>query len=240
VTGRAPHYQRGLPFRLGGNGGTATDPFAEALRALGAADSAAALQSALDALLRLAREGRAEAAQVVGRLLWAIEGSAAEGVKWLRTAAEAGEAEALHLLGLAYFRGQGTEKDLARASQLQRQAAKRGVVDAQFELSLLLAQGIGGKRDLRGARRWEEKAAQAGHARACLNLGARLASGKKPDFVAASRWYERAAAGGSAEAAARLCKMHVIGQGVARDEAVAQRWFARAAELGYDWATEKR
>jgi TPR repeat protein len=52
------------------------------------------------------------------------------------------------------------------------------------------------------------------------------------------RWYERAAKGSNAEAAARLCKMHLAGQGTARDEAAARRWYERAAELGYDWANE--
>jgi TPR repeat protein len=150
------------------------------------------------------------------------------------------DAEALHLLGLAYYSGRGVEQDPAEARRLQREAAMRGVADAQFELSLLLAQGLGGKRDTRGAARWEARAAEAGHPRACLNRAARLASSKRANFAAAIHWYERAAEGGNPEAAARLCKMHLAGQGVARDEAAAQRWFQRAAELGYDWSSEGR
>jgi len=146
----------------------------------------------------------------------------------------------MHVLGLAYFRGQGVAQDLARARALQAEAAERGFLEAQFELSLLLAQGLGGKRDLRGAHRWEDKAAEAGHARACLNRAARLARKKQPDLGEAMHWYERAADGGSAEAAARLCRMHLAGKGVARDEATAKRWYERAAELGHDWSAEKR
>jgi TPR repeat protein len=150
------------------------------------------------------------------------------------------DATALYLRALALFRGEGVKQDFAAARRLHAEAAERGVLDAQFELSLLLAQGIGGKRDARGAARWEAKAAAAGHSRACLNLASRLASKKKPDYTGAIQWYERAADGGSAEAAARLCKMYLLGQGLTRDEATAKRWFERAAALGYDWVAENR
>ncbi len=231
---RAPHYQRTLPFALGGHGHRSSDRLGDALRALDAAGTAEELHRALDELRDLARDGSTRVALIIGRVLCAIESMAAEGVSWLAAAAQAGEAEALHLLGLAHFRGRGTARDLARARQLQTEAAERGVIDAQFELSLLLAQGLGGKRDARGARHWEAKAADAGHPRACLNRASRAARARPPDFAEAVRWYERAASAGSAEAAVRLCRMHLAGQGVARDEAAAKRWYERAAELGYD------
>jgi TPR repeat protein len=82
--------------------------------------------------------------------------------------AATGDAEALHVLGLAFFRGQGVEKDLAMARTLQLTAALRGLPDAQMELSLLLAQGLGGEVDVPGAQRWEAKA------RARLDRGARM------------------------------------------------------------------
>jgi TPR repeat protein len=235
---RAPHYQRSLPFALDGD--RASDRLGEALLALDAAGTAAELQRALDELRDLARDGSAGAVLTLGRVLCAIESTAAEGVSWLAAAAQVGEPEALQLLGLAYFRGQGVEKDLARARRLQTEAAERGVIDAQFELSLLLAQGLGGKLDARGARHWEGKAAQAGHPRACLNRAVRAARTRPPDFAEAVRWYERAAESGSAEAAARLCRMYLAGQGVRRDEAAAKRWYERAAELGRDGSAERR
>lgn len=138
------------------------------------------------------------------------------------------------MLGLATSRS-GVARDLAEARRLHRQAARAGIVEAQFELSLFLSQGIGGKRDRRGAARWEAKAAEAGHPRACLNRASRLASGKNRDYAEAAFWYERAADGGNAEAAARLCRMHLQGQGVVRDERIARRWYERAAALGYAW-----
>lgn len=154
-----------------------------------------------------AERGAPGAALLLGRIGWATTGEEANGVRWLRVAADAGEAEALHLLGLACFEGRGVERDHVAARELQLAAAMRGFPDAQFELSLLLAQGIGGPCDGRGAARWEAKAAEAGHPRACLNRGARLANGKRPNWAKVAHWYARAAAAGNAEAAARLRAM---------------------------------
>jgi TPR repeat protein len=153
------------------------------------------------------RGSESQAALLFGKILWSTQGSHREGIELLRVAAEAGEAEALYVLGLACFRGQGVEKNLAAARELQLAAAMRGLPDAQFELSLLLAQGLGGEVDAEGTRRWEAKAAKAGHPRACLNRGARLANSKRPDWDKVAHWYARAAAAGNAEAAARLSKM---------------------------------
>lgn len=153
------------------------------------------------------RGSESQAALLFGKILWSTQGSHREGIELLRVAAEAGEAEALYLLGLACFRGQGVEKNLAAARELQLAAAMRGLPDAQFELSLLLALSLGGEVDAEGARRWEAKAAKAGHPRACLNRGARLANGKRPDWGKVAYWYARAAAAGNAEAAARLGEM---------------------------------
>src|SRR5450432_2031184 len=91
-----------------------------------------------------------KASLLSGQVLWSTQGLSRDGVRQLQAAAQAGEATALHLLGLAHFRGQGVEKDLVEARRLQQEAARLGVAEAQFELSLLLAQGLGGKKDARG------------------------------------------------------------------------------------------
>lgn len=114
-----------------------------------------------------------EAALSLGKTLWSTQGSERQGVELLSALAAAGEAEALHVLGLAFFRGQGVEKDLVAARELQLAAALRGLPDAQKELSLLLAQGIGGEIDIPGAQRWEAKA-QSGRARAGPDRAARM------------------------------------------------------------------
>lgn len=211
-------FQSGRELLAAGNESAACDAFEVAAR-LGSVEAAFAAAvvllggggadpaRALELLRFAAGQGLKEAELMLGKILWSTQGSEREGVELLSALAAAGEAEALHVLGLALFRGQGVDKDLAAARDLQLAAAMRGLPDAQFELSLLLAQGLGGEVDSRGARRWEAKAAEAGHPRACLNRGARLANRKRPDWAKVVYWYARAAAAGSAEAAARLRKM---------------------------------
>lgn len=226
---RAVHYQRGVPFSLTAEGACYPAPWPSSprppKRPAPAAPSSARARAPNDS----PPAPRATAAV-----------APADDLAVLRAEAQAGRGEALHLLGLAHFLGQGTPRDPVEARRLQREAARRGVVDAQFELSLLLALGLGGAVDARGARRWEEKAAEAGHPRACLNRGARLARARRPQLAEAVRWYARAADGGNAEAAARLCRMSLLGQGLPRDERTARRWYQRAIELGYDWSATTR
>ena len=127
------------------------EALAAALQALDAADSLAALQAACAALRRIARHGSVDAALVVGRVLWALPAQAAEGVGWLAAAARTGNADAMHLLGLAFFRGQGVAQDLAAARRLQAAAAALGHVDAQVELTLLRDGAPAGYVDRRAA-----------------------------------------------------------------------------------------
>jgi TPR repeat protein len=194
------------------------------------------LDRSLELLRSAAGGGHTRAALVLGRILWSTRGSEAEGAHWLRAAADADEREAVHLLGLAYLRGQGVRKNLTRARKLQLAAAQAGLPDAQYELSLLLDRGSGGPIDAAGADAWEYKAASAGHARACLNRAVRCARGSPPDLGASGRWYTRAAEAGSAEAAARLGRMYLRGEGVTRNVKESRRWLERAVDLGFDWA----
>jgi TPR repeat protein len=185
------------------------------------------------ALLRAAAEqGSPWAAYEYGRMCLAFESRAAEGVRWLETAARGGIAEACYQLGLAYGQGRGAPANPVASRRMHAIAAEEGNAEAQFELSLMLAQGLGGAVDPDGALRWEEKAAEADHPRACLNRGAR--AGRGGDDALALEWYHRAARAGSAEAAARLAVMFA-GNGVAPSREASRYWYLRASELGFDW-----
>ena len=121
--------------------------------------------------------------------------------------------------------------DPARARMLLSAAANNGNLEAQLELSMMFRFGVGGEVDEKSADEWQLRAAQNGHPMACLNEAEqRSARGE-----ASIAWFERAADGGSAQAAARLCAMYQIGEGVPLDEKQARKWFARANELGYAW-----
>jgi uncharacterized protein len=212
--------------------------FAEACRLIKGDGTKADPNRAMALLEVAASEGHARAGLLLGRLLLSLRGQTARGVHWLRIAAKADLAEASYLLGLAYFRGLGVEADAGEARRLHRLAAEHGDADAQIELSILLDQGLGGPRDPDEARVWEQRAADQGQPRACLNVASRAAHAEPVDWARVVAWYERAAEAGNADAAARLCKMYLVGQGVPRDEERARGWFLVAAALGHNWGAE--
>lgn len=250
--GSTVHYSDSLPFTLGSDRAdssttipsvdaahnTTTEHYAKALRLLDTNNQEADPNQALCLLEAAASREHVESAVLLGQVLVSLEGEQQRAARWLQWAAERGSGLACHLLGLLRFHGAGGAIDLRAARQLQAQAALQGLPAAQFELSLLLAQGLGGPVDERGAQQWEDKAATAGHPRACLNRAVRCATSAPPDWNGAVSWYERAVAAGSAEAAARLCKMYLQGEGVARSQRAARRWFVLAAELGFDFSAD--
>ena len=190
----------------------------------------------LEWLARAAAELPA-AATVLGGMLLFDDESAPQGIAWLRRAAAAGDAAAFWLLGAAHLRGLGVAADARQARLMLQQAATGGVAEAQLELAQLYVDGVGGARDEAAAARWERAAAEAGSAEGCLRVGERAAA--RPGGVAlAIPWLERAADWGSARAAARLAHLYSMGDEVPSDALAAERWMARASELGWDWEAE--
>jgi uncharacterized protein len=185
---------------------------------------------------RAAAELPAAAVVLGGMLLFDAE-RATDGIEWLRRAAAAGEAPAFWLLGAAHLRGLGVAADAHKARVLCAAAAEAGVVEAQLELARMYHGGIGGARDDAAAARWERAAAEAGSAEACLRVAERAAS-RGGGLPLAIPWLERAADAGSSEAAARLATIYLVGRQVPYDAAAAERWMARAKELGWRWEPE--
>jgi len=79
-------------------------------------------------------------------------------------AADAGDVQAMHNLGVYLFRGEGGAQDLAGAAQWFRKAAAAGVVDSQFNLGRLYQAGSGVPQDISQARYWFRLAAARGDA----------------------------------------------------------------------------
>jgi hypothetical protein len=67
-----------------------------------------------------------------------------EGFKWLLRAAKYGNANAQHLVGVAFRAGRGTEKDEATAAKWFLKSAEQGIVEAQVALGFayILGQGV--------------------------------------------------------------------------------------------------
>ena len=131
----------------------------------------------------------------------------AEAVKWLRRAAEQGNARAQCYLGMCYDLGRGVEGNKAAAAEWYRRAAEKGYAEAQFSLGCCYADGCGVERRKGEAVKWWRKAADDGHAKAQFRLGESYATGKgvgQKDVNEAAKWYRKAAEQGHEEAAKAL------------------------------------
>lgn len=80
-----------------------------------------------------ARKGHVDAATTLGILLFQ-NGNRTGAMRWLRQAADAGDARAMLLYGTALFNGDGTPRDPVRAYALVSRAAAQGLVAARETL----------------------------------------------------------------------------------------------------------
>jgi uncharacterized protein len=189
------------------------------------------------------------------------------------------EAVALFQSGRKYLKGDGVEKDAAKAVELMRQSAELGHVPAMTAVGYLYSAGKGVRLNDLEASKWFRMAADKGDAVAQVNLGrllvneklplpteskdrlpqyaegiewirkaadqgnteARLAYGiilmrgdyeSKPQPAKAAGYLTPLAEAGDLEAMNALGVMYESGNGVAFDEATAERWFRKAAMGG--------
>lgn len=101
-----------------------------------------------------------------------VERNPVEARRLITLSAENGDLQAMHNLGVYFFRGEGGPQDLASAAQWFRKAADGGIVESQYNLGLLYQSGSGVRRDLDQARQWFGKAAAKGDAEARRALAA--------------------------------------------------------------------
>ncbi|MCE0496526.1 MAG: DUF3592 domain-containing protein [Methylacidiphilales bacterium] len=98
----------------------------------------------------------------------------AEAAKWLRKAADQGNADAENMLGQLYAGGKGVDKDLVQAVAWLQKAADQGEPHACASLGYAYEKGLGGlTQDTPTAIAWYRKAGKEPHAQAALaRLGA--------------------------------------------------------------------
>jgi TPR repeat protein len=128
----------------------------------------------------------------------------AAALKEIRPLAQAGNAEAEHLLGLMYYMGRGVPQDYKAALEWHRKAALKGKADAQYVVGAMYYTGNAVIQDHKQAVGWFRKAAEQGHVQAqqVLGLMYRYHMGGVPqDNVIAYMLWNLAAANGSANAA---------------------------------------
>ncbi len=122
----------------------------------------------------------------------------------IRPLAQAGNADAEHLLGLMYYMGRGVPQDYKQALEWHRKAALKGKADAQYVVGAMYYTGNAVIQDHKQAVTWFRKAAEQGHpdAQQVLGLMYRYHIGGMPqDNVIAYMLWNLAAANGSTNAA---------------------------------------
>jgi TPR repeat protein len=125
-------------------------------------------------------------------------------LKEIRPLAQAGNADAEHLMGLMYYMGRGVPQDYKTALEWHRKAALKGKADAQYVVGAMYYTGNAVIQDHKQAVSWFRKAAEQGHpdAQQVLGLMYRYHIGGMPqDNVIAYMLWNLAAANGSMNAA---------------------------------------
>ena len=144
-------------------------------------------------------------------------------------------------VGILYFRGQGTARDLVQARSWLEKAAASNDPYALYALARAMdeSQGAATADPVRAADLYR-RAAELGHPLAALRYGLALSEGNgvKKDFVAAHKWFTYAQSNGVPEAALALGDLYARTVPT-RDKAaidkvlqVAIGWYEAAAQAG--------
>ena len=94
-----------------------------------------------------------------------------------KDAAEKGDPEGEHNLGVMYYDGNGIPKNREEAAAWFRKAAEKGHACSQYNLANMLVSGEDVAGDVPEARKWYALAADAGLGMASYNLGFMLLTG---------------------------------------------------------------
>lgn len=151
-----------------------------------------------------------------------------QAVYWFRVAADAGNAEALAMLGYCQLEGLGLPRDPVQARERLETASGEGSLTAKYHLARMLVGGWGGDPDAPRGVALLTAAAALGHADATFHLASSLEAGWgcQPDRLAAKALFMRARSLGS--------RLKAPGLRIRQRELDAVRELARRLESGSD------
>ena len=171
-----------------------------------------------------------------------------------RNSAEKGIVDAQFSLGACYENGKGVGKDVKEAVEWYRKAADRKITEAQYRLGYCF-ENYSEVRSEDKAAIWYRRAAENGHAGAQYKIAQFYEEGRgvEKKLNEAIPWYTKAAEQGNLDAQIRLGKYYetvsdtensraprstrnsakAVSKGSPLDMAAAIRWYAKAAEQGY-------
>ena len=161
------------------------------------------------ALRDMAKNGNPKANTILGLRALDDRGAAPvslpEAVRYLKRAAEGGNAVAQFRLASLYEHGDGMTADLANARHWYELAARQGNRKAMHNLAVFYSSGAAGERDLRQAAYWFAEAASLDVTDSQFNLAFLYEHGHgvAKNLVEAGKWYSIAARSGDKESKKR-------------------------------------
>jgi TPR repeat protein len=158
----------------------------------------------------------------------------AQGARWARRAAEAGNASGAFHLGVAYRHGHGIARNLDEARRWYTRGADKQHALAIYEVATFDIEGIAGPRNYTSGASRMRQAAERGVVKAQWQMGKLYLNGLgvTKDYVLAASWYRRAAERGHQEAQSDLGYAYLNGRGVAKNAGIAADWYRKAARQG--------
>lgn len=152
--------------------------------------------------------------------------------------ARAGDAGCQDFMGLLYAEGKGVKADLAEAVHWFRLSAEQGNAVGAYNLGHAYEFGAGVSVDPKEAAKWYAVAAKQGLASAQARLGY-LAIEYEHDWKNGIKLIRPATAQGVPDAQFTLGLAYELGTGVRRNDRLAVKWYAAAADRGFTAAQSR-
>jgi uncharacterized protein len=159
-----------------------------------------------------------------------------EAIRLAKPLAEAGDADAIYLMGFAHETGKGLPQSLAQAVAYYRQGMAKGHADSIYRLAINLA-GSSAAGDLRESQDILEKQAEKDPAVAGRILGELFLRGRftaKPDADTGVTWWKKAAAAGDVASMNFLAALYdgQMGFPEKKSAALTLKYYGEAADKG--------
>lgn len=158
-----------------------------------------------------------------------------EGPRYLKLAAEYGNAEAMYHYSLLLSKGgSGVKVNKREAARYMKMSADKGNSNAMFKYGIMLYTGDGIPLNKKEASTYFKKAADGGSVNAMFNIAYMYDNGEgipvnKPLAVS---YYKKAADGGNVEAMISYAVMIEKGEGVEANQGEAVKYYKKAADKG--------
>ena len=166
-----------------------------------------------------------------------------DALNFFKAAAEAGNADAMLGVALAYRFGEGTDPNMQEAAIWYDKAANAGNTAGMIGVAELYRDGKGVERNIKLSYEWYCTAADRGDADAMIAIADLYVKGiygaddaGVPDIASARAWYEKAIAIGSGRACRMLGRTYdadvAVSVGESPDHEKAMTYYMQAVEMG--------